>query len=444
MKTVAIFVCNTINFMSRIFGNKGSNIGGYWALKICPNILKKIKYPKYLIGISGSTGKGSTTNLIAEMLKFNGYSVAYNKEGSNAINGIASLILKNVNLKGVFTKDVLLMELDEKHSVNILKNFNLTHYVLTNITRDQPPRNVHPDYVLNEMKKNIKAGVHVVANADDPIIYKLCLEHTDSTFYGINENNYTIPTHINYIDAAYCPLCEKKLNYEYYLYGHLGNYKCPNNDFNRPSPDVYATNLDIKNSNIKINGKKVKIIDNYLYMVYAYLACYTLGKTIGIKENDILSYFKSLLTNHKPNNIYMFEGRKWHILICKNENQLSYKQAMDYLSHETGTKTIITGFDSCSRRYKENDISWLWDVDYEQLKDDSIDKIVIVGKFKYNILNRLIYAGIDEKKCILIDSYTNDLISTIRNETKGNLYPIVCFDAEQEIKTALKNEGVEI
>ena len=33
------------------------------------NILKKIKYPKYVIGITGSSGKGSTTSLVAHILE---------------------------------------------------------------------------------------------------------------------------------------------------------------------------------------------------------------------------------------------------------------------------------------------------------------------------------------------------------------------------------------
>lgn len=35
--------------------------------------------PKYVIGITGSSGKGSTTELVARILSKNGYKVVYNK-----------------------------------------------------------------------------------------------------------------------------------------------------------------------------------------------------------------------------------------------------------------------------------------------------------------------------------------------------------------------------
>ena len=437
-KFLAIIISNFINKLSKLFGKQGTVIGGSIALKIDPNILKKIKYPKYVIGVSGSSGKGSATNMIAGLLKYQGLSYAYNSEGSNAINGIASLILRNVNLKGVFKKDVLLMELDEKHSVSILKNFNLTHYVLTNITRDQPPRNAHPDYIFNEIKKNINKDVHLIVNADDPIIYKLSLNHKLNTYYGINKNDYSKSFEYNYKDATYCPICGSKLEYEYYHYGHLGNYRCPNNDFYRPSLDVCADNLNIENKLITINDNEVKMKDNFFYTTYAYLACYALGISIGISENDILEYFKTIKYNDPL--IFVHNNRKWHILLSKSENNLSYKQTLDYLSHEKGIKTIVTGFNHCSRRYAENDLSWLWDIDFEELKDNSIDKIVIVGKFRYNILNRLLYAGISKEKCILVEDYTNDLIDVIDSQTLGNIYPIVCFDTGILLKELLKGD----
>ena len=441
-KFLAIFISNFINRLSKLIGKQGTVIGGSIALKIDPNILKKIKYPKYIIGVSGSSGKGSATNMIAGLLEHEGLTYAYNSEGSNAINGIASLILRNVSLKGVFKKDVLLMELDEKHSVSILKNFDLTHYVLTNITRDQPPRNAHPDYIYNEMKKNIKDSVHLIVNADDPIIYKLSLKHKLNTYYGINKNDYSKEFDYNYKDAAYCPICGKKLDYEYYHYGHLGKYTCPNKDFYRPELNVYADKLDIENKKICINNNEVKIKKNFFYTVYAYLACYALGISVGIPEEKILDYFKSI-KNEEDQLVFNHNNRKWQILLSKSENNLSYKQTLDYLSHEKGTKTIVTGFNHCSRRYAENDLSWLWDIDFEELKDKSIDKIVIVGKFRYNILNRLLYAGIDSNKCILVEDYTPELIDVIESQTIGNIYPIVCFDTGILLKELLRGVNNE-
>lgn len=439
---IAVLANKIINFMSKLLVKKeGSVIGGYWALKLYPNVLAKIKYPKYVIGITGSSGKTSTTELTYHILTKSGYTVAYNKSGSNAINGIASLILSNTSLRGVFNKDVLLMELDEKYMKEIFKYFSPTHLVITNITRDQPPRNAHPYNIYNEISKVINDKIHLVLNADDPLVKRLSLNHNGKvTFYGIDKNSYSTAPILNNIDAAYCPVCHSKLKYNFYQYGHIGDYKCENCDFKRGKLDFFAHNIDIKNREIFINKEQISLPSNFLYSVYFTLAAYSLTSVLGIKNENILNALNIDKLKPKRLKIYSLNNRKWQMLASKNENNLSYKQSIDYIIKEPGYKTIILGFENSSRRYLENDLSWLWDIDFEDLNNKKIDKILIVGRFKYDVLTRLMYANINKDKLILIED-TNNIIPILKNKTKGTIYSMVCFDMEIILKSLLEKEG---
>ena len=112
-----IFINKFVTWVCKLFGKNGSVYPGnivYWHLKQ-RNILEQIKYPKYVIAVTGSSGKGSTTNLINHILTNKGLDVCYNKNGSNGILAAVTLILNNCNLKGEFLHDVLLLECDERH-----------------------------------------------------------------------------------------------------------------------------------------------------------------------------------------------------------------------------------------------------------------------------------------------------------------------------------------
>ena len=129
------------------------------------------------------------------------------------------------------------------------------------------------------------------------------------------------------------------------------------------------------------------------------------------------------------------------MLESKNENNLSYYQSIKYITSRKGTKTIILGFDNVSRRYKYNDLSWLWDVNFEMLNDNSIDKILVIGRFRYDVATRLELAGIDDKKMILVNDF-NNLLNIVKT-TKGEIYTMVCFDMTANILNLIKEENHE-
>ncbi len=436
--TFLIFITKTVSMAGKILGRKASVFPGKLAYDADPKILTKVSYPKYVIGVTGSSGKGSTIELIEHTLLKAGYSVACNKSGSNGIYAITTLILNSVSLfKKKPKKDVLLIELDESHIHLAFTKPTLTHLVVTNITRDQPARNKTPEFIYNKIFNAIKEKTHLIINADDPMVNKITTTYKDKiTTYGITKTKYSYlkPT-INSIDNAYCPLCHKKLIYDYYHYGHIGSYKCPSNDFKRGKVDYEGANLDLTKKTIKINNQTIKLNKDMLYAAYATTGAYALLKTIGISDEIINESFNIDPIKSKRGHIYKIDDRNLTMLESKNENALSYYQSLEYINQLDGKKTIILGFDNVSRRYKHNDLSWLYDVEFEKINNPNIDKIIVIGRFRYDVATRLAYANIPKDKMIILDD-VNDLKKALKT-TKGDIYTMVCFDMTAKIKSML-------
>ena len=168
-KFLAIFICRIVRIIGRLIG-KGTSMPGKFALKVCPDILSRIEKPNMIVAVTGSNGKTSTVEMIAAVLEANGKTVAYNAEGSNQIEGVTTMILNSCTWSGKMKQDVLLIESDERYTKYTFRWFHPTHYVITNLYRDQLTRNGHPQWVFDAIKESVFDDTVLILNADDPMV----------------------------------------------------------------------------------------------------------------------------------------------------------------------------------------------------------------------------------------------------------------------------------
>ena len=90
--TFNILLCKLITKMMNLLGKEGSVLPGSIIYKLHENILDKIEYPKDVVVVTGSSGKGSTVSLTAHILEKSGKKVVWNKNGSTIHNAVMTLI----------------------------------------------------------------------------------------------------------------------------------------------------------------------------------------------------------------------------------------------------------------------------------------------------------------------------------------------------------------
>jgi len=433
-KLLAILLCKIGHRIGGLFG-RGSSLPGKYALKICPDILSRVRMPEYSIGVSGSNGKTSTVEMMREMLEKAGLSVACNYEGSNQIEGVTTMILDNCTLFGRFRKDVLLMEIDERYAKYIFHWFSPKYFVINNLYRDQMTRNGHPEYVMKDIRKAIPEGSTLVLNADDPLIASLGEEFANETVYfGIEDNPYVskTPTSV-YNDGYYCPVCKQKMVYDYCHFGHVGKYHCTSCDFERPAPAYAITDIDMEKGEIVINDRcHVSLALHAIHNAYNVLAAFTVGSLMGLKDETMADSLNNYLIRNGRVRRFKTGGRTGTLLISKHENTTSYDNNLQYICSQNRDVQLLLIIDDISRKYFTSDTSWLWDIRFDLLKNEKVKEVVVAGKYTDDVAVRLENAGVDMDK-VFLTRYTADALTHLQENVDGELFVMTCFSDEGKL-----------
>ena len=85
---------------SWLIGKNATYLPGLIALKLDKNFLCGLQKPETLICVTGTNGKTTTSNMITDILRDNGYSVTNNGFGSNVQAGVATALLADATLTG--------------------------------------------------------------------------------------------------------------------------------------------------------------------------------------------------------------------------------------------------------------------------------------------------------------------------------------------------------
>ena len=377
----------------------------------------------------GSNGKTSTTELIYNVLTQNGYSVGCNLEGSNQTEGVTTAILNSCNLKGEVQKDALVIESDERYLRHTLKFFTPSHLVITNLYRDQMTRNGNPEIIYNIIKEAyLEKITHLILNADDPLSGSFGFKHTNATYFGMNETNISKKENDSvYDDGIYCPICHGKLEYSYHNYSHIGSFKCTKCEYKRANPQFAVTDVDLKDGKVKINNKyELQLSLRNVYTAYNVLAAFAVSSQIGIKEDDAIKSLSNYVMKNDRVQEFEIGEHKGMLLTSKHENSIAYNQSISYVINENKPCTVVVIVDQISRKYFTSETSWLWDIDFEKLNSNCVEKVILAGKYIHDLKSRFEYSDCDMSK---VDCFENldEMMNFVKENAKGYIYLITCF-----------------
>lgn len=442
MKILTILICKILVVAGKLLG-KGSSLPGAIALKLCPNILSRLTLPERIIAVTGSNGKTSTVEMLAKVLQEGGKKVVFNKEGSNQIEGVTTLLLKSATLTGKVKGDIVLLESDERFARLTFRHIKPTVFVITNLYRDQLTRNAHPYRVAAAVKDavDLVPDALLVLNADDPIVCNLGQGRENVVYFGMDRNAYSTETSdALFNDCHYCPRCKTEMVYDYFHYTHLGSYHCTGCGFARPQTSYTVDSMDFENNTISINHDPICLEFASKYNVYNLCAAYAAACIAGLEGKTVAQMLSAFVM--KNGRIVRFTAgeNKGLLITSKHENSTSYNQSLGYIASRKEPSTLVILVDAISRKYYTAETSWLWDISFEMLNNTSVKKIILTGKYAYDLALRFQSAGIQTAE-VIVEPDLDKMGKLIAEKTDNALYAVTCFSDKEKLFDRVKVQG---
>lgn len=386
-----------------ILKRQGGVLPGRIAMKIDPELLSDLaSFVDCSVVITGTNGKTTTSNLIADAVAASGATVVCNRAGNNMEPGVVSALLEaRSGLKRSGGKRVGVFECDELYTVRVLPKLKPTYFVLLNLFRDQLDRYGEIDHTQDVIAHalELSPATTLIYNADDPLCASIAARVPNTSIaFGIDGATGTESDRIS--DSRFCSQCNAPLEYDYVQYGQLGAYHCPSCGWSRPALLRRVTDVELTcngygfdltfGPEAKAPATHITTRYNGLYMVYNVAAAFFAAHELGMDSAHLQPTLDAYVPAGGRMGRWEIAGRTVEANLAKNP--VGFDRQIQSIKTAGGR---LCAFFLNDNDADGHDVSWIYDVDFERIADTPGLVAFVGGTRAHDMQVRLKYAGID-------------------------------------------------
>jgi UDP-N-acetylmuramyl tripeptide synthase len=380
----------------------GTVLPGRVARWVFPPVLERLAASlEQVVVVSGTNGKTTTARLLARMLESGGIPAVHNRAGANLQAGLVASLLLASDVRGRPRCRAGVFEVDEATLPTVADALRPGVVVLTNLFRDQLDRYAELERVAEGWRRTLGRlpSAVVCYNADDPQVADVAQAARRRLAFGIEDSSAGRTTLEEAADVRHCYRCGVAYRYEVVFLSHAGHYACPSCEWGRPTPEVRAERVRIQGTSgfeaeLAWGAERLALRSRLpgLYNVYNVLAAAAAARCLGLSGDVVRQATESVAPAFGRGERLAWGGVSLQILLVKNP--AGFNEVLRLVVPEKPRALLVAIHD---RTADGRDVSWLWDVEFEQLC--GLDAhITLSGIRAEEVALRLKYAGWPEER----------------------------------------------
>ncbi len=450
--TSAIAVARLSRDSSRLLHRgAGTTIPGVLGRRVAPSGLRDLtaSFPMGTVLVAGTNGKTTTARLLASMLRADHKVPIHNQAGANMLSGVTGAVLTNASMLGKARGDIGLFETDEASLVAILREVRPRAALVLNVFRDQLDRYGEIDQLTAAWVRGIRdsgwTGT-LVLNADDPGLVPLSEDAGVPVMWFGACASASVSDGSLAADSTHCR-CGQPLAYAHILYGHVGQWHCDACGRKRADPQVEATQvrLDAARSSaftLRLPSQLLQIEFPLpgLYNVENAAAASALAVLLGLPSAAIQAGLQGASPAFGRSEIIQTPSGPIALWLVKNPT--GFNQALHTALRGPEPHAVMIAVND--RPADGQDVSWLWDTDFEALATrlTAIRSLVCSGSRAYDMALRLKYAGVPTDR-IAVRLDLEEAFALVLAEARpgGTVSAFTTYTALLELRDKLVRRG---
>ncbi|MDR3289230.1 MAG: Mur ligase family protein [Peptococcaceae bacterium] len=440
---LALWGCKITDGVIRLLGKSGTTLPGVVANRLDPRIISHLgrgNYPEGIIIVTGTNGKTTTANLLANVLKQAGKKFSFNEAGANLVTGITGAMARNTGWLGRTRAKLALWEVDEATVPQLCAQITPTQAIVTNFFRDQLDRYGELDTTVRLVREVLPESTRLILNADDPLVAQFGLGRQDVVYFGVERTPESSERSDETREARFCPQCGAELAYSLFHYGQLGRFSCPVCTYQRPEPQIQAREVRCEEQRIvfQVDGQEGSLALPGYYNLYNALAAYSSAKTLGIASGTIMEGLRGFAP--QAGRMEAFALRQGRVILTLVKNPAGFNQVIRTVLGAASRQPLRLLLAINDQAADGRDVSWLWDVDFELLQaiEENISLVICAGLRAEDMVVRLKYAGITEEKIRLEDDLAK-AVALLQKDwgSGGQAYALPTYTALRPLRDIL-------
>lgn len=436
MKLLAIIVGKCASFALRLI-QRGGSLPGKLALRIDPQLLSRFHYSCDIILVSGTNGKTSTSNMIADLFQTAGQRVITNRKGDNLKEGITTTLLNASSLNGKIHGDMIVLEVDELNIPYVMKHLNVSVVTITNFFRDQLDRSQEMEQLIHKIETALQdfRGL-LVLNANDPNVIRIHdhAPHSEVIYFGAERCSSSLTTTSEASEGKFCPRCSELLSYRFYQYSHIGEFQCTGCDFQTPKATLTATDIDIQSGTFQCQHIAYHAPVPSLYSIYNCMAVISIAQRYHMEPEICQKVFHSVTPPAGRNETFQWQGNSYTLNLVKNPTGAN--EVLKTIELDQSSKALMIVLNDNAQ--DGTDVSWIYDAQFERVLALSTQTIICSGKRAYDMALRIKYAGY-QGKLEVIEDFHAGLNALYALHMRS--YVIATYTALAPVRLAMRKEG---